>query len=134
MFIDDAFIRSAMWRDKEVSMRSTIKKAGLLAAAFVVLSAGSVRASTLEVKVPFPFIVHGYTLPAGQYLVSDDGGVVQFRGERGNRAGLFVMTVPASGHDPAGNSPALTFRHVENQYRLTDIWQSATQGREIAGR
>jgi hypothetical protein len=123
-----------MSRDKEVSMRFPIRKAGLLAAAFVVLTAGSARASTMEVKVPFPFVVHGQTLPAGQYLVSDDGGVVQFRGEKGNHAATFVMTIPASGHDPAGDSPALTFRHVENQYRLTDIWESAMQGREIAGR
>ena len=59
-------------------MRFPIRKVGLLAAALVLLAAGSARASTLEVNVPFPFVVQGYTLPAGQYLVSDDGGVVQF--------------------------------------------------------
>jgi hypothetical protein len=114
-------------------MRSLIKKAGLLAATFMVLATGSARASTIEVKVPFPFVVHGQTMPAGQYLVKEDGGVVQFRGERGNQVSMFVLTMPASGHDPAGNSPALTFKRYENQYRLTDIWQSAMQGREITG-
>ena len=112
-------------------MRS-LKKIGLLAAAFLVVGSGSARASTIEVKVPFSFVIHGQTLPAGQYRVSDDSGVVQFLGEKGNKASMFVMTMPASGHDPAGNSPALTFRRYENQYRLTDIWQSAMQGREIA--
>lgn len=113
-------------------MRSFIKKVGLLAAAFLVVGSGSARASTIEVKVPFPFVIHGQTLSAGQYRVSDDGGVVQYLGEKGNKASMFVMTMPASGHDPAGNSPALTFRRYENQYRLTDVWQSAMQGREIA--
>jgi hypothetical protein len=127
------FIKSAMGRDRRSHMRSLIKKAGLLAAAFVVLATGSARASTLEVTVPFPFVVHGQTMPAGQYWVSVEGGVVQFRGEKGNHTSMFVLTTPASGHDPAGNAPALTFQRHENQYRLTDIWQSATQGREMTG-
>lgn len=114
-------------------MRSLIQKAGLLAAAFIVLATGSASASSLEVEVPFSFVVQGHTLPAGHYLVNDDGGVVQFRGEKGNHASMFVLTIPTSGHDPAGNSPALTFHRHENQYWLTDIWQSATQGREITG-
>jgi hypothetical protein len=113
-------------------MRSLIQKAGLLAA-FMVLATGSARASTVQVKVPFSFIVHGQTLPAGQYLVNDDEGIVQLLGEKGNHASMFVFTVPASGHDPAGNTPALTFRHHDNQYWLTDIWRSATQGREVKG-
>ena len=58
-------------------MRSLITKAGILAAAFMVLGTGSARASTLEVKVPFPFVVQGQTLPAGEYRVTDVGGVVR---------------------------------------------------------
>ena len=126
-------IKSAMGRDRRSRMRSLIQKAGLLAAAFMVLATGSARASTVEVQVPFSFVVHGQTLPAGHYLVNDDGGVVQVRGDKGNHASMFVLTIPASGHDPAANSPALTFQRHENQYWLTDIWQSATQGREITG-
>ena len=49
-------------------------------------------------------------VPAGRYSVNDSGGVVQFRGESGEHSNVFVLTHPASGHDPAGNSPALTFR------------------------
>jgi hypothetical protein len=113
-------------------MRSIIARAGVLAAAFMVLATGSARASTIEVKVPFPFVVHGQTMPAGQYRVNDDSGVVQFLGEKGNQANMFVLTIPASGHDPAGNSPALTFRRYENEYRLTGIWESASQGRDIS--
>ena len=112
-------------------MRSKLMKAGGLMVACIVLATGSARASTLDVKVPFPFVVHGQTLPAGRYSVTDDGAVVQFRGEKGDHANMFVLTIPASGHDPAGNSPALTFRRYENQYLLTGIWESRTVGRDI---
>jgi hypothetical protein len=128
-------ITSAMRRDRRSDMGSLIKKAGLLAAAFTLLVTGSARAATLEINVPFPFVVNGHTLPAGQYSVRDEGGVVRFRGEKGNHASMFILTIPASGHDrhPAGNSPALTFRRHENQYRLSNIWESAMEGREITG-
>ena len=111
-------------------MRSKLIQAGLAVACFVIAT-GAARASTLDVKVPFPFVVHGQTLPAGHYSVNDSGGVVLFRGENGDHANVFVLTHPASGHDPAGNTPALTFRRYENQYRLTGIWESSPVGREI---
>jgi hypothetical protein len=105
-------------------MKSITKKAGLLAAAFVVCLAGSARAATIEVKVPFPFLVHGKTLPAGEYRVENTGSVVLFRGEKGNRASMFVMTAPAGGYDPAGDMPAPRFTRYEKQYRLghLGIW------------
>ena len=112
-------------------MKSITKRAGLLAAAFVVCLGGSARAATIEVKVPFPFLVHGKTLPAGEYRVENNGAVVLFRGEKGNRASMFVMTTPAGGHDTAGDKPALRFTRYETQYRLSDIWESGSQGLEV---
>ncbi len=41
------------------------RRTALLAAAFLVLLSGTGQASTVEVKVPFPFQVRGQTLPAG---------------------------------------------------------------------
>ena len=111
-------------------MRSLIK-AGLLAAAFVLACTGSARASTMEVKVPFAFMVQGRTMPAGQYRLSDEGGIVQLRAEKDVHANMFILTTPASGHDPSGDTPVLTFKHQENQYRLTGIWESATRGRAV---
>jgi len=111
-------------------MRSLIK-AGLLAAAFVLAYTGSASASTMEVKVPFAFKVQGRTMPAGQYRLSDEGGIVQLRAEKDVHANMFILTTPASGHDPSGDTPVLTFKHQENQYRLTGIWESATRGRAV---
>ena len=118
-----------MWR--------MMKRTTMLAAGLLVFTGGIASAAVVNVNVPFPFVVQGRTLPAGQYELDrqeTDPSVILIRGERGNKVGMFVLTRPAGGHDPAGQMPALTFSRWENQYRLTDIWQSANQGEEIAGR
>jgi alkylation response protein AidB-like acyl-CoA dehydrogenase len=102
-----------------------------LAAAVVVGAGGSARAAEVEVKVPFPFVVHGKTLPAGEYRLENEGDVILIRGERGNKVGMFVMGMPAGGHDPAGEQPALTFKRDETTYRLTGVWESGSEGEEI---
>ena len=109
--------------------------AAVLTAALLVLAGRTAQAATIEASVPFPFVVHGQSLPAGRYLVTDMGnGVVEIVGERGVRAGMYAMTVPAAGHDPAGKTPSLTFKRDETQYRLSSIWESGTVGRAIAGK
>jgi len=115
-------------------MLSVMKKSGLWAAAFLMFSVGSARADVVEIKVPFPFVVHGQTLPAGQYQVDREGSkVVLLRGEKGTKAAVFLMTMPAAGKDPAGEKPALIFTPYEKQHRLTGFWESASQGFAIVG-
>ena len=113
-------------------MRSLICKAGLFTAAFVFVAVGTARAETLDVKVPFSFVVHGKTLPAGDYHVTNEGGLVQLRDEKDPSTNLTFMAIPANGHDPAGSKPALTFIRHENQYYLNDIWESGSSGVEPA--
>jgi hypothetical protein len=114
---------------------SSIKgSAAVLTAAFLVLAGHAAQAATVEATVPFPFVVHGKTLPAGRYLVQYDGtGVVEIIGEGVTRVGMFAMTMPAAGHDPAGERPTLTFKKGETLYRLSSIWESGTDGRTITG-
>jgi hypothetical protein len=103
-----------------------------------VFTGGTASAAVVVVKVPFPFVVQGRQFPAGEYRLqrdATDSSVVLIRGEKGNTASMFVLTTPASGQDPAGDQPALTFKRYEKQYRLADVWESAGQGREVtAGR
>ena len=116
-------------------MRSITKGSAVLALALLVFVGGTARAAIVDVKVPFPFVVQGHQMPAGQYRLERDeadSSVVLIRGENGNTARMFVLTTTAGGHDPAGDKPAVTFNRTENQYRLADIWESAGQGREVA--
>ena len=112
-------------------MQAIIVRTGLIAAALLVGAAGVARAETLDVKIPFAFVVHGQTLPAGDYRVETEGPVVLLRGEHGNKAGAVFTLVPARGQDPAGDAPVLTFTHAETQYRLDGIWESATKGGSV---
>ena len=118
-------------------MRNIIKKSAVLALVLLGLCAGSARAAEVVVKVPFPFTVRKQTLPAGEYVVQrvgQDPSVLLIRGNGINdKARTIVMTGPAWGQDPAGDQPALTFTRHENQYRLSTIWDSRTDGRVVAG-
>jgi hypothetical protein len=110
------------------------RRTALLASAFLVLIGGTGHASIVEVKVPFPFQVRGQMLPAGQYRVTSNAdGVVEILGERGTRAAMYAMAIPARGQDPEGDKPTLTFKREEKNYRLTSIWASETDGRTITG-
>ena len=105
------------------------------ALACLAATAGTARAAdAIEVKVPFPFVVHGQTFPAGQYTIEREGmgqSVLLIRGDKGNKAVAFVSTQPADGHDPAGDTPALTFKRHENQYRLTEVWEGGSEGQTL---
>jgi hypothetical protein len=116
------------------------KRALVIAASFLVLAGTFVRADASEVmkmNVPFPFMVRGTTLPAGHYLLQrddSDPAVLLIRGEKGTRTGLYVLTSPTSAHDPAGNKPVVTFNRVENDYKLSNVWESGTEGRTVVTR
>ena len=113
-------------------MKPLLKNAVLPVGLFLLLAGwtGSAEASTIDVKVPFPLTVQGQSLPAGHYRVTSQEGLVQLRGEKGDRAVLTFFALPAVGHDPAGHVPALTFRKYEKGYRLNDIWESSDRGLE----
>ena len=118
-------------------MRSIVNKSGLLALVFLGVCASSARAAEVVVKVPFPFVVQQQTMPAGEYVVERIGqgpDALLIRGAKGlNRSAAIVLTTPASGVDPAGNTPALTFSRGENNtYQLSTIWESHSEGRTLA--
>jgi hypothetical protein len=112
-------------------MRSVMLKTAMLGAAFL-LAAGTARAASLEVNVPFPFIVNHETFPAGRYQLEQDvlagPSVMIIRGMHTPQAAI-VATHEAAGHGPS--KPALQFEHRENQYRLENIWESPTEGQSI---
>jgi hypothetical protein len=116
-------------------MQTVLKRSLWLAAAAILLQGGVARAASMEVKVPFPFLVHGHMLPAGQYRVEEEGtNLLLIRGEKKTHGEAFVTTIPATGHDPAGETPTLTFTQHETEHRLSGVWDSAYDGRVLLGR
>ena len=120
-------------------MRSIVRTSVMLAGAlllFAVANANAADGYSFEVKVPFPFVVTGQTFPAGQYMVEEqaNGTSLLLRGEKGNHAVTFLTTIRASRKEPAGTDPALTFAHSENQYWLSNVWESGSEGWRVMGR
>ena len=120
-------------------MRTIVRTSLLLAGTLVALGSGVARADAAEVikaNVPFPFVVHNETFPAGQYMLRRDDvdpAVLLIQGARGNHASMYVITNGAAGHDPKGDKPCLTFKRVENQYKLANVWESNLEGRTVTG-
>jgi len=89
----------------------------------------------VEANVPFDFVVHGKTLPAGDYTIQCDDNepaVLFIRSKDGSaHANLIVFTEPAGDRDPAGDQPALRFTKHGSEYHLDDIWRSHDDGWEI---
>ena len=115
-------------------MRS-VTRGVMLAVAGVFALAAAAHADTLEVKVPFPFLVGSQQMPAGAYRLDRDSStsssVILIRGEHGNTAQAFVLTTPMKGGSPAGDTPALVFVPDETANRLTQVWGSPTAGQEV---
>jgi hypothetical protein len=114
-------------------MNSVLKRA-IVAVVVLLASAVAVQAETLEVKVPFAFVVGSTQMPAGMYRLergSMSSSVMLIRGEHGNVAQAFVLTTPLKGGSPVRDEPALVFVPDENANRLTQVWGSPTVGQEI---
>jgi hypothetical protein len=120
-------------------MRSIMRWSAMLAGAFLLFAVGNANAAegySFEVNVPFPFVVTGQTFPAGQYMVEEQAGgsSLLLRGEKGIHAVTFLTTIHATRQEPAGTKPALTFTRDENQYRLSSVWESGSEGWRVMGR
>ena len=114
----------------------SVMRGVMLAMASVFAVAAAAHAETLDVKVPFAFMVGSQKMPAGEYRVERDSSmpssVILIQGQHGNRAQLFVQTTPLLGANPAGDAPALVFVPDETANRLTQVWGTSTTGQEIA--
>jgi len=115
---------------------SVVRKVPVFAAMLLGFFVSSAHAQGIIVaRIPFAFVVGGSTLPAGTYelrpMDEADGNVFAIEGKDNPSEGAFAVTNPAGGRDPIGDEPALVFTHDENQYRLAEIWDSSTEGREL---
>ena len=108
-------------------MRS-IGTSAVLAAMFLGTLVSPAHAQeTVTARVPFPFVARGEAFPAGRYEFIAEQGLLTIRGQD-NASGVFAMTLPAEGRDPAAGQPALVFVRSENQYLLSQVWESDSEG------
>lgn len=123
---------------REVIMSKSFKRSVLLGAMLLGLTAGPALAEDVAiVKVPFPFVVQGRMMPAGNYDVradDQDPAVLTLVGVKGTKAAAVVATIPEYGRGPAGSHAALTFVRHENEYQLSEVWESADYAREVVQR
>ena len=91
------------------------------AIALVALAPFSVTTSAQEMtcRVPFGFIVNGRTLPAGQYSVANNNGMLIVRGERD---GAMVLGIPAGRQNEQSTRASLVFLKTGTRYDLSEIW------------
>jgi hypothetical protein len=112
----------------------SLKNSSVLAVAFVGLLAGSAHAQdVITARVPFSFVVDHKEFPAGRYdfQMRNSAGAVLFIEGESNRSSAFELTMPVGGTDPAGREPSLVFTRHGNAYRLTQVWESTTEGQEL---
>lgn len=120
-------------------MKAIVVKGTILAGAMLLCAVGTARADSdalAEANVPFPFVVNGQTLPSGKYVIQRDEtspSVLMIREENGNHRAVLVATIRDGGHDPAGSHGVLTFKRIENQYRLNGVWNSSDEGFDVIG-
>lgn len=104
-----------------------------LAAAALLLTAlpvASYAQDTAVVKVGFPFIVDGKTMPAGEYelqLNSDESAFRLIAVPKDTGVFLGVITRLAA-PEPPSNDTHVTFDHVGTKYYLSEVWLPGEDG------
>lgn len=84
-------------------------------------------------KIPFPFIVGGAVMPAGEYrLAMRQGDQTTMRiASACGRVAAFVSVSPTGGVTGTGE-PTLVFRRIGNGYFLSNVNIPGEPGREVA--
>jgi hypothetical protein len=121
---------------------TSIFKGGIVLAGVILLSVtGTAQAGmepVVKADVPFAFVVNGHSMPAGKYRIERDElspSLLLIRGDqKNNHAAAFVLSIRDGGRDPSGSTPVLTFKHVENTYQLTSVWDSQDDGFDVLTR
>ena len=116
-------------------MKTSLGTTLVLGAMLLGLSPATARAEEVcRIAIPFPFVVHGQTLPSGRYDVRTDDtdpGIVVIDGIGNPKAHALVSTIPEYGLAPSRNQPALTFVRDGDHYQLTTVWESRDFGRDV---
>jgi hypothetical protein len=111
--------------------RNSIATSSLVVLSLLLTAAGAYAQSAVQAHVPFAFKVSKTQVPAGTYSVNrdPDSNFIMIRNVK------TAATVIALGtrQSPSSKTGKLIFRHLGNQYFLTEIWgNSGTAGMTLA--
>jgi hypothetical protein len=96
-------------------------------AIFAALACTGLHAQSADMRATIPFDFHAgdRLMPAGEYIIHEQGAVVFLREADGGRLAPILMTI---GVDSLDRQEAhLEFKHYGNQFFLTEVWNSFTQ-------
>jgi hypothetical protein len=105
-----------------------VKKLGftiLAAAALALPLSAQVAAETVNIDIPFEFVVGTTTAPAGTYVFSSPAGKPMVRMQLVGTEGSFLLTNPESVYK-SPQVPKLIFHRYGNQYFLSWIGTTST--------
>jgi hypothetical protein len=88
-------------------------------ATFITLGGATARATTLEAKIPFAFVVQKQVLPAGTYRISSVGSNFVQVGTKDKPALETIAT--HFDNDGPGNDARLVFTKYGDQYFLREV-------------
>ena len=115
-------------------MRKPVVVLALVVAVLLLPGVRTLSAQPVTVaRIPFPFIIGGAVMPAGEYRLAmrqGDQATLHIASTCG-RFAAFVGVSPASVVTDSGN-PTLVFRRIGNGYFLSTVNIPGEQGREIA--
>jgi hypothetical protein len=103
--------------------RNFIATSSLVVMSLLLTAAGAYAQSADRANVPFAFQVGMAHVPAGSYTIKRDldTNIVMIRNVKTGKAVLALATRQLA----SKTTEKLIFRHVGNQYSLTEIWGAA---------
>jgi hypothetical protein len=106
----------------------------IVVAIFAVLACTGLHAQNIDMRADIPFDFHAgdRLMPAGEYVIHEQGTWVILSHFDGKASGA-VMTLAASGRGPAQAQDArLEFNRYGSEYFLSSVWNSfTTNGRQV---
>ena len=100
---------------------------------FAALACTGLHAQTVDLRAAIPFNFHAgdKLMPAGEYVIQEQGSVIWLRDADRHRPAFALMTVGAAGRNLSPQS-RLEFNRYGSEYFLTEVWGSFTQdGRQL---
>jgi hypothetical protein len=111
---------------KEHTMKS-LKQQLMAVAIFAALACTGLHAQSLDMRATIPFDFHAgdRLMPAGEYIIHENGPVVFLREADSGRPAPILLTIGADRLD--SQEAHLEFNHYGSEYFLTAVWNSFTR-------